>query len=137
MSGPSLRPGAGGVLTVTPKRADQLRTGDLLWRDETQRWHEVFVLPTQPVAVPGPGGLEICTNLHLDPHPKGPQSIATYTLPVGQVVLTATDRGERDAPGDPALRDALERIGWHELTAREARDVARAALEEARREPPA
>lgn len=137
MSGVSLTLRAGGVLSVTLKRADQLRTGDLLWRDETQRWHEVFVLPTQPVAVPIPGGMEICTNLHLVPNPKGPQSIATYTLPVGHVVLTATDRGERDAPGDPAFRDALERIGWHELTAREARDVARAALEDAGREPPA
>ncbi|APL94124.1 hypothetical protein [Sphingobium indicum] len=27
------------------------------------------------------------------------------------------------------LREALERIGWHELTAREARDIARTALE--------
>ena len=31
------------------------------------------------------------------------------------------------APSD-ALREALERIGWHDLTAIEARDVARAAL---------
>lgn len=55
-------------------------------------------------------------------------------------VLDDHGRTARDALAHPSpapqqpqsvekLREALERIGWHELTAREARDIARTALE--------
>lgn len=55
---------------------------------------------------------------------KGDQRIAGVTVRPGSRALSNAAL----IAAAPDMREALERIGWHELTALEARDIARAAL---------
>lgn len=80
------------AFAATIKRADQLQTGDLLWRDESQQWHTVYALP-EPIFVAVKHGFEKCVNLHTTPAIR-PGSVATYPISAGQMVLAQAPAGE-------------------------------------------
>jgi hypothetical protein len=76
----------GGTLIL----AGALATGDRLWLDDTQAWHTITVLPSNPVMLPTPDGRVLAVNLHLTP--PHPVRWIAYPIP-----LTTQVRVERAA----------------------------------------